>query len=139
LTVRIRGWARGFLERPGVFGTLATLEPDGSPLQAVVWFALRGDDILVNSAVGRRWPANLLRDPRCSLAVEQGYEWVGIRGRAETLRDPDEAQADIAALARRYHADDPDRAERLIREQFQRQERISFLLHPEAITEHPDT
>jgi PPOX class probable F420-dependent enzyme len=138
MSVRIRGWARELLERPGVFGTLATLEPDGSPLQAVVWFGLRGDDVLVNSAVGRRWPTNLLRDPRCSLVVEQGYEWVGIRGRAEALHDPAEAQSDIAALARHYHADDPERAERLIRESFQRQERISFLLHPGSITEHPD-
>ena len=138
MTVRIEGWARAFLARPDVFGTLATLEPDGSPLQAVVWFGLRGDDVLVNSAVGRRWPANLLRDPRCSLVVEQAYEWVGIRGRAEALRDPGEAQADIAALARRYHAAEPEKAERLIRERFQRQERISFLLHPEVVSEHPD-
>lgn len=138
MTIRIEGWAREFLERPGVFGTLATLEPDGAPLQAVIWFGLRGDDILINSAIGRRWPANLLRDPRCSLVVEQAYEWVGVRGRAEALSDPDEAQADIAALAWRYHADEPEKAERLIRERFQQQERVSFLLHPEAITEHPD-
>jgi PPOX class probable F420-dependent enzyme len=138
MSVRIRGWARELLERPGAFGTLATLERNGSPLQAVVWFELRGDDVLVNSAVGRRWPTNLLRDPRCGLVVEQGYEWVGIRGQAEALHDPVEAQSDIAAMARRYHADDPERAERLIRQGFQRQERISFLLHPESITEHPD-
>jgi PPOX class probable F420-dependent enzyme len=135
--VRIQGWARQFLERPAMFATLATLAADGSPLQAVVWFALRDDTIVVNSAVGRRWPTNLLRDPRFSFLVEQGYEWVGIRGIAEALSDPDQAQADIAAMARRYHASDPERAERLIREGFERQERISFLLHPGAITEHP--
>ncbi len=136
--IPIRGWAREFVGRPGVFGTLATLEADGAPLQAVVWFTLGGDDLLVNSAVGRRWPTNLLRDPRFSLVVEQGYEWVGIRGLAEALGDREQAQQDIAAMARRYHVDDPARAERLIRESFQRQERISFLLHPRAITEHPD-
>lgn len=139
MAARIEGWAREFLERPDVFGTLATLEPDGSPLQAVIWFGLRGDDILVNSAVGRRWPANLLREPRCSLVVEQGYEWVGIRCLAEPLSEQEQAQRDIAAMARRYHADDPEQAERLIRERFERQERISFLLHPKAVTEHPDT
>lgn len=139
MAARIGGWAREFLERPDAFGTLATLEPDGSPLQAVIWFGLRGDDILVNSAVGRRWPGNLLRDPRCSLVVEQGYEWVGVRSLAEPLSDQEQAQRDIAAMARRYHADDPEKAERLIRERFQRQERISFLLHPRAVTEHPDT
>ncbi len=138
MEVRISGWARQLLERPVLFGTLATLEPDGSPFQAVVWYTLGNDTILVNSKVGRRWPTNLLRDPRFSFVVEQGYEWVGIRGRAEALSDPAQAQADIAAMARRYHAADPEKAERLIREGFERQERISFLLHVQAITQRPD-
>jgi len=119
-----------------MFGTLATLSPRGSPLQAVLWYALRGDDILVNSAVGRRWPANLLRDPRFSFMVEDGYEWVAVRGTAEPLHDPIAAQADIAGLARHYR--EPDEAERMIRDVFRHQQRISFLLHAEAITEHPD-
>jgi PPOX class probable F420-dependent enzyme len=137
VAVRIEGYARELLERPGMFGTLATLAPDGSPMQAVVWYELRGDAIMVNSAVGRAWPTNLQREPRFSLAVEDGYEFVSVRGRAETLTDPHEAQADIAGLARRYHPDDPETAEAMIREVFQPQERISFLLHPEAVHEHP--
>lgn len=137
--VRIDGWARRFLDRPDVFGTLATLQPDGSPLQAVVWYELRGEGMLVNSAVGRRWPTNLQRDPRFSLLVEQGYEFVSIRGVAETLADPEQAQADIASLARRYLAADPGAAERLIEDTFRTQRRISFLLHPRAVTEHPDS
>ena len=136
--VRIDGWARQFLERPDVFGTLSTLQPDGSPLQAVVWYELRGEDLLVNSAVGRRWPTNLQRDPRFSLLAEQGYEFVSVRGVAETLADPEQAQADIAGLARRYLAADPGAAERLIEDVFRTQRRISFLLHPHAVTEHPD-
>jgi PPOX class probable F420-dependent enzyme len=136
--VRIAGWARELLEEPLIFATLATLEADGSPLQAVVWYTLGDETILVNSKVGRRWPSNLLRDPRFSFVVGQAYEWVGVRGVAEALFDPAQAQADIAAMARRYHAADPEKAERLIREGFERQERISFLLHPQAVTEHPD-
>jgi len=136
--VRIDGWARQFLERPDIFGTLSTLQPDGSPLQAVVWYELRGGDLLVNSAVGRRWPTNLQRDPRFSLLAEQGYEFVSVRGVAETVADPEQAQADIAGLARRYLAADPGAAERLIEDVFLTQRRISFLLHPHAVTEHPD-
>lgn len=138
MAIRIEGWARATLERPDAFATLATLSSDGSPLQAVIWYTLRGDDILVNSRAGRRWPDNLIRDPRFSLIVDEGYDYVGIRGTAELLHDPEQAQADIAAMARRYHAGDLDRAERLIRERFQEQERISFLLHPSAVTEHQD-
>jgi PPOX class probable F420-dependent enzyme len=126
------------LEREDAFATLATMQEDGAPLQAIVWYTLQGDDILVNSAVGRRWPTNLLRDPRCSLLVGGGYDWVAMRGVAEATGDPAQAQADIAAMARRYHAARPEHAAWLIRERFERQERISFLIHPSAVAEHPD-
>ena len=79
-----------------------------------------------------------MRDPRFDLMIEAGYAWVAVRGRAETMHDPEQAQEDIAVMARRYHADDPDKAERLIADRFQRQDRISFLLHPSAVAEHPD-
>jgi PPOX class probable F420-dependent enzyme len=137
-SVPITGFARAMLERPRAFATLATISADGWPHQAVIWYALRGDTIVVNSLVGRRWPTNLLRDPRFSLVVEDAYDWVGVRGRAEALADPVEAQADIAEMARRYHADDPEHAEALIHDRFERQERISFVLHAQAVTEHPD-
>lgn len=133
---RLEGWARELLERPRTFATLATIDPDGAPLQAVLWYALRGEAIVVNSRVGRRWPANLLRDPRFSLMVEDGYDWVSMRGTAEAVPDPAAAQADIAAMARHYR--EPERAERMIREQFSRQERISFLLRAERVATHRD-
>ena len=126
------------LEREGVFATLATVMPDGAPHQAVAWYLVRGDTIVLNSAVGRVWPTNLLRDPRCSLVIEDGYDWVGVRGRVEPVTVQEQAQADIAEMARRYHAADPQKAERMISQLFQPQERISFVLHPERITEHPD-
>jgi PPOX class probable F420-dependent enzyme len=127
------------LERPGVFGMLATVSRDGSPHQAVIWYLVRDHAIVINSAVGRIWPTNLLRDPRCSFAIEDGYEWVGIRGRAQAVTDQATAQADIAAMARRYHAADPEKAEALIRDTFEPQRRISFLVRPDRVIEHPDT
>ncbi len=137
MTVRIEGWARSILERAGSFGTLATLSVDGAPHQAVVWFLVRGDTVVMNSAVGRIWPSNLLRDPRCSLLVEHGYDWVSLVGQVQVVAEQATAQADIAAMARRYHAADPDHAERMISDVFERQERISFVLHPARIAEHP--
>jgi len=134
---RIDGWARETLERKGVFGTLATVSADGSPFQAVVWYLVRGDTLVINSKVGRVWPANLLRDPRLSVVVEDGYDWVGVRGRAQAFTDQATAQADIAEMARRYHAGDPARAERMVIA-FEAQERISFVVHVERVTEHPD-
>jgi PPOX class probable F420-dependent enzyme len=121
------------------FVTIATVDPDGSPRQAVLWYRLDGDEIVLNSAVGRRWPANLQRDPRLSLAVTDeadGYRWVGLTGEARVVADQATAQADIAEMARRYHAHDPAEAERLIRNQFQRQERISFRVSALAVHDH---
>jgi PPOX class probable F420-dependent enzyme len=130
---------RAFLAAGLRFATIATIDLDGAPRQAVIWYTLDGDDLVINSAVGRRWPANLVRDPRISVAVtdvEDGYRWVGLTGVVETVTDQPTAQADIAAMARRYHADEPDEAERLIRDRFEHQERISFRVHALAIHDH---
>jgi len=123
------------------FVTIATVDPDGGPRQAVVWYRLDGDEIVLNSAVGRRWPANLLRDRRIGLTVvdaDDGYRWIGLTGTVESTRDQTVAQADIAEMARRYHADEPDEAERLIRDRFTQQERISFRVAIDAIHDHLD-
>ncbi len=44
------------------------------------------------------------------------------------------AQADIAEMARRYHADEPADAEELIRDRFTRQHRITFRFRPSRIS-----
>ncbi len=137
MAVKIEGWAREMLERPQSFGTLATVDADGSPHQAVVWYLVRGDSIVVNSAVGRLWPANLVQNPRCSLLVEDAYEWVSVRGRVDVVTEQATTQADIAAMARQYHAADPDEGERMIRDVFSQQQRISFVLRPDRVAEHP--
>lgn len=120
------------------FVTLSTVDADGAPHSAVVWYRLEADGtIMVNSADGRRWPADLRRDGRVALAVTDpadGYRWVGLTGLVERIDDDQAiAQADIAALARRYHAGDPAKAERLIEGRFQRQHRVSFRIRPVAI------
>jgi PPOX class probable F420-dependent enzyme len=120
--------ARGLLAEELHFATIATINSDGSPHQAVVWYRFDGDTLVINSADGRVWPANLRRDPRISLTVEDGYRWVAIRGTVEVVNEVPAAQADIAAMARRYHADEPERAETMIRDRFERQRRVSFRL-----------
>jgi len=135
--VPLEGWAREVFERPGRFAVLSTVGRDGSPHQAVVWYTLVDDAVLVNSRPERAWPTNLRRDPRYSLLVEEGYDWVSIRGRSERLSDPAQAVEDIVAMARRYHAAEPARMERTIAG-FRRQARESFLLHVEHVAEHQD-
>jgi PPOX class probable F420-dependent enzyme len=131
---------RSFLEDTH-FATIATVDPDGAPRQAVIWYTLEGDGIVMNSAVGRRWPSNLLRDPRISFSVtdeRDGYRWIGLSGLVTPIEDQAVAQADIAGMARRYHADDPAKAERLITRKFERQARISFRLRPTHLFVHFD-
>jgi len=131
---------RAYLAEPGRFLTLATLDPDGSPRQAVIWYRFDPDGrIVINSADGRRWPANLRRDPRCSLLVPDpgdGYSFVAISGRvAEVIDEQAIAQADIAGMARRYHADDPAAAERVIA-RFRTQHRVTFRIDVVAVHDH---
>jgi PPOX class probable F420-dependent enzyme len=121
------------------FATIATTDPDGSPRQAVIWYRLDGDEIVLNSRVGRLWPSNLVRDQRISVAIgdrADGYRWVGMTGHVTVIDDQPTAQADIAEMARRYHADEPDEAERLIRERFSTQQRVSFRIAIDAVHEH---
>ena len=122
------------------FATIATVDPDGGPRQAVIWYRLDGDEILINSKVGRRWPSNLVRDQRISVAVHDqadGYRWVGLSGLVAIVDDQATAQADIAEMARRYHAGDPDEIEGLLR-MFESQTRISFRIRIDAAHDHLD-
>ena len=133
---------RTFIAAPSRFATLATLDPGGAPRQAVVWYRLDPDGMLViNSADGRRWPANMRHDPRVALAIARagdGYRWVGLDAEvAEIVDDQAIAQADIADLARRYHADAPVEVESsLVR--FRAQRRVTFRLRITSLHDHLD-
>ena len=130
---------REFLDYPH-YCTIATVDTDGMPRQATIWYTLDGDSIIVNSLAGRRWPNNLLRDPRVSIAVRDGidgYRWVGLSGTAEPITDQDVAHEDIFGMARRYHAHEPDVLPPMLT-RFGTQERISFRVTVQAVHEHLD-
>jgi PPOX class probable F420-dependent enzyme len=113
------------------WASIATINEDGSPHQAVIWYLLEGDTVLVNSRQGRRWPLNLERDARVSLAIHdhaRAEHWVGLRGRARLVRTGDAALDDIARLARRYGDGDVAR--------FRGQERVTFEINIERTFEY---
>jgi PPOX class probable F420-dependent enzyme len=126
---------RAFLQAPNVV-TVGTSGADGAPHQAVAWFRLDPDDrILLNSRFPRRWPADLQRDPRVSLAVQDAADparWVGLSGVVETVVDDVVvAREDICALAVRYDDAAPeDLAE------FRSQPRISFRIRISTVHDH---
>ena len=113
--------------------TIATVNPDGSPHQIVIWFLLRGDEFVVNSRQGRRWPSNLRREGRASLAVYEGDDALTVAVEVADSYDGEQAQADIAQMARRYYL--PEAAERNIR-RFQTEQRVSFVLRPTRADVH---
>lgn len=124
---------RAFLDEPR-FGVLATINGDGSPQQTVMWYQFRGDTVMMNTRRGRKKDRNLLRDGRASLCIEDGQRYVTLDGTIAMFDDQDIAQADIAALARRYH--DPEDAERMIRSDFKPQERVTLILTVSRVEAH---
>lgn len=119
------------------YATLATLDPDGAPRQAVIWYALLDDGrVLLNSHRSRRWPSNLLRDGRVALAVqEEPYRWLGLTGVVdEVVDDVERARDDIVFLARRYSDDgtvDPK-----TEADFRSQPRVTFLVRVTGAYDH---
>jgi PPOX class probable F420-dependent enzyme len=93
---------RSLLEQPN-HAVISTLNADGSILDTVCWISAQDGMVAVNSALGRRWPANLERDARCTvLVIESGnpYNYVEIRGTATATREG--ADEHINALAKKY-------------------------------------
>jgi PPOX class probable F420-dependent enzyme len=75
---------RALLDGPN-HAVISTLNEDGSVHSTVVWQELVEGTLGINSAVGRRWPTNLQRDPRITVVVYAGdnpYEYVEIQGTA---------------------------------------------------------
>ena len=95
--------SRELIARP-VLASLATLNPDGSPQITPLWVDLDGDDVVFNTAQGRKKARNLERDARVAVTVidpDDQYNVVAFQG---TVTDVASAGADahIDALAKKY-------------------------------------
>jgi PPOX class probable F420-dependent enzyme len=128
---------RAFLDQP-LFAALASVDADGAPRQAVIWYRLDDDGrILLNSRAGRRWPSNLQRDGRVALAITDpadGYRWLGLTGRVDEIDDDlERARDDIVALAHRYHPEGPTASSIA---GFRSQARVTFRVVVDGIHDH---
>ena len=95
--------ARALISRP-VLASLATLNPDGSPQITPLWVDLDGDDVVFNTAQGRKKARNLERDVRVAVTVidpDDQYNVVAFRGTVTDVTT-DGADAHIDALAKKY-------------------------------------
>jgi PPOX class probable F420-dependent enzyme len=91
-----------FLENPFV-GVVTTLREDGSPHSTVVWVDVEDGVPSFNTALGRKKPTNLEKDPRAALLVidpQDTYKWVSVDGTVETTTEGADPQID--KLAKKY-------------------------------------
>jgi PPOX class probable F420-dependent enzyme len=107
------------------YAVLGTTNANGSAHLTVMWYALEGDEIIFNTAAGRRKPENLARDARASLIVPDGYRFVRVEGTVRANDDQTVAQADIRRLALRYYQDE-ERVQRSVDATWAKQHRISY-------------
>jgi PPOX class probable F420-dependent enzyme len=110
------------------YAVVSTVNKDGSIHSTIVWVSAEGDEIAVNSALGRLWPTNLERDPHVSVVVfESGnpYHFVEVRGNATGSTDG--ADEHIDALAKKYLDLDEYPARK------PGEQRIKFVIAPEHV------
>ena len=85
------------------YGHVVTFNSDGKPQLTMVWMDVEGDEVLFNTADGRKKPQNLRQDPRIIVSVQSHSEpqaYAVFHGNARVT----EAGADehIDKLAKRF-------------------------------------
>jgi PPOX class probable F420-dependent enzyme len=118
---------RQLLEKPN-YAVVSTHNPDDSIHSTVVWVDTENSSVAVNSAIGRKWPTNLQRDPRVNVLVQEAdnpYYYVEIRGQARATTDG--ADEHINRLAKKYIGQDeyPYRQPG--------EQRVKFVIEPERV------
>lgn len=124
-SVRLPDEVRAFLDAPRL-AVLATIRPDGSPHLTVVWYARRGDELIVNTTVPRSKARNLEHDPRASVLVGEMERYVRVEGPARVVATGAEAVRDIHDLGVRYNGEAA--AERQTRTVWSSEERVTYAI-----------
>jgi PPOX class probable F420-dependent enzyme len=87
-----------------VLAHVATLGTDGAPQVTPVWVTLDGDDVIINTALGRAKARNLANDARVAISLtdtDNAYSVIAIRGTVVGFTT-DGADAVIDQLAKKY-------------------------------------
>ena len=117
-----------------VLAHVASLGSDGAPFVTPVWVELDGDEIVINTALGRAKARNLAADARVAVSLtdpDNAYEAVAIRGTVVAFTT-DGADAVIDRLAKKYLDVDsyPGRVEGEVR--------VTVRIRPDHIVMQPE-
>ena len=118
---------RELLDKPN-YAVVSTHNADQSIHSTIVWVDAENGIVAINSAIGRKWPTNLQRDPRVNVLVQETgnpYHFVEIRGQAQATTDG--ADEHIDRLANKYIGQDEYPYRR------PGEQRIKFVITPERV------
>ncbi|MEV5958130.1 PPOX class F420-dependent oxidoreductase [Streptomyces sp. NPDC051987] len=96
---------RAFVSHGTRTGKLSTVNADGSPHVAPVWFLLDGDELVFNTGKNTVKGRNLTRDGRVALCVDDDrppFHFVVLNGRARLSEDLGELRDSATRIAARY-------------------------------------
>jgi PPOX class probable F420-dependent enzyme len=97
-----------FLDERGHLLRVGTTDADGFPRVVPIWFVRQGDDILFTPRGPSEFLANIRRDPRVGLSIDEDplpYRKVTVRGTARIVHDvghDDEWRDLYRQIAKRY-------------------------------------
>ena len=100
----IEGFVKKLMQGPN-FGTIATLQPDGSPATHVMWVDCDDEHVLLNTELGRAKLRNIDRDARVSVVAWEATDplhYVEVRGRVVDRIVGAEARAHNDKLSFKY-------------------------------------
>lgn len=100
---------RAFLTQGTRTAKLATVREDGRPHVAPVWFVLAGEDLVFTTWHTTVKAANLRRDPRVALAIDDEtppFAYVLIEGTATISVDAADLRAWATRIGARYMGED---------------------------------
>ncbi len=108
MSATIPNHLKDLLEKPIVVG-FATINPDGQPQVTPVWCSLEGDQIWINSAVGRRKDKNIRTQPKVtvlSIDPTNSGHWIEVRGEVVEFDESEAAVDHINKLSGMYNGVD---------------------------------
>ena len=100
--------AAAFLDEPGHLLRLATVDADGFPRLVPIWFVRRDDELLFTPRGPSVFLANIRRDPRVGVSIDEDplpYRKVTVQGTARIVHDlgEDDVWRDLyRTIAKRY-------------------------------------